>query len=215
VTRAEDMRYEIRVMADDSGRLVPWLLQDTGVCNLDCASDANVSGAHRSGCGLEPLVPVHKLRVAYQQKQRRDAQTAKGNALIGDARDGVLVKAMRGDRRNEVVFEGRAVAFADFPTVVIERPDGSRRFWSIDLVERLAGDHTLVFPEPVPLGREVRYEMNAPAGEVWDGSTAPGGWVCVYPGCGAPVESEPCPTHGHAIEHAVQPAAEKEVDRGE
>ncbi len=32
-----------------------------------------------------------------------------------------------------------------------------------------------------------------PAGEVWDDSTPPGGYVCAV--CGMPTESEPCPIH--------------------
>lgn len=41
-------------------------------------------------------------------------------------------------------------------------------------------------------------EVQPDAGRVWDGSVPPGGWVCAV--CRTPVESEPCPAHGAAVE---------------
>lgn len=42
---------------------------------------------------------------------------------------------------------------------------------------------------------------------LWSDLDPPGGWVCAWPDpdsvygiCGMPVESEPCPQHGHPIE---------------
>lgn len=125
------MRYEIGMLADDQGRVVPWLIADVGECTMDCVSDANVSGAHRAGCGLMPVAPVHELRVAWQKNDRWRGQVARASALMQSP--GNRVVAVYADGGGVHAY-GEAVGYADFPTVVIRKADGTQVHWSPDLV---------------------------------------------------------------------------------
>lgn len=164
-TRPEDMRYEVGAMVEGGE---PWLFAVRDTCTMDCESDANVSGVHRAGCGLEPMYTIRELRIAWQKQQRYDELVAYCSRLI--ANRGVAVKAVSGVDPDRVAFEGRACGFQDLPSVIVELADGTKRQWVAPLVRPV-----------VPTA-------------VWDDSVAPGGMVCVE--CGVPVESEPCGEHG-------------------
>lgn len=123
-----------------------WLCTVAGGCTSDCLAPGNPEGIHREGCGLEPYARLKDVMVAVQQKERRDAQTARGLDLI--SRYPTRVNAL-GAASREVRASGVALGFADFPTVVIGKDDGTRIYWSIDLVKEV---------EPVKVARRLRVE---------------------------------------------------------
>jgi len=129
------MRYQIELLHDDQGRMVPWLVVEVGECTMDCEAAGNTSGAHRPGCGLQPVAPIHQLRVALQHHDWWKAQCARASGLM--EHEGNRVVAVGGGS-GEIRATGEAVGYADFVTVVIRKDDGERLFWSANLVHPAA-----------------------------------------------------------------------------
>jgi hypothetical protein len=129
------MRYRVELMVDDQRRVTPWLFVVGAECTMDCDAPGNTSGVHRPGCGLEPIAPVHELRVAMQHHDRWKAQCARASGLM--EHEGNRVVAV-GGTNGQVHFSGEAVGYADWVAVVIRKDDGSRTFWNVDLTHPAA-----------------------------------------------------------------------------